>query len=401
MDIVYGIMLDNGSGYNARCDSSLGLHVGDYCVIRKDFYLDYGQIVKQFDAPPPESTPAAPVEEERESGGTVFSAKKNEIYAIQRKATVVDQGKAHENQMRAKSALRITGQYVDRLGLPMKLINAHYSYDGKLITVQFSAEGRVDFRELVKLLSQEFNTHIELRQIGVRDETAILGGIANCGRPLCCCQFLKDFASINVKMAKEQDLSLTPSTISGICGRLKCCLKYEHEGYLELEKTMPRRGELCECKDGRGRVVDRNLLTQKVTIQLDDSTHTVVCPASEVSVVYLDKYKVRGAGQEEPARQDQSGTDDRKQPAGENAPRQKHVRQDAPDGQNRPHGQPRKQGERPQRPVGEQRPQNRPQQQNNPNRPPRPPRQDGGGKRGDGNRDGGKPGGQPRRPPQG
>ena len=387
-------MLDNGSGYNARCDSSLGLHVGDFCVIRKDFYLDYGQIVKQFDAPPPESTPAAPVEEERESGGTVFSAKKNEIYAIQRKATVVDQGKAHENQMRAKSALRITGQYVDRLGLPMKLINAHYSYDGKLITVQFSAEGRVDFRELVKLLSQEFNTHIELRQIGVRDETAILGGIANCGRPLCCCMFLKDFASINVKMAKEQDLSLTPSTISGICGRLKCCLKYEHEGYLELEKTMPRRGELCECKDGRGRVVDRNLLTQKVTIQLENSTHTVICPASEVSVVYLDKYKMRGG-----AGQGGSESGDAKPSAEENAPQHKPARQDGQDGQNRPHGQQqRKQGERPQRPAGEPRPQNqnRPQQNNNPNRPPRPPRQDGG------NREGGKPNSNrpPRRPQQ-
>ncbi len=405
MDIVYGIMLDNGSGYNARCDSSLGLHVGDFCVIRKDFYLDYGQIVKQFDAPPPESTPAAPVEDDqRESGGTVFSAKKNEIYSIQRKATVVDQGKAHENQMRAKTALRITGQYVERLGLPMKLINAHYSYDGKLITVQFSAEGRVDFRELVKLLSQEFNTHIELRQIGVRDETAILGGIANCGRPLCCCQFLKDFASINVKMAKEQDLSLTPSTISGICGRLKCCLKYEHEGYLELEKTMPRRGELCECKDGRGRVIDRNLLTQKVTIQLDDSTHTVVCSASEVSVVYLDKYKVRGgAGQGDPARQEQSGAGDAKQqPAEGNAPQQRPARQGAPDGQNRPHGQPRKQGDRPQRPAGEQRPQNR-QQQNSQNRPPRPPRQDGGNREGNregGNREGGKPGNRPPRRPQ-
>ncbi|MBR4254134.1 MAG: hypothetical protein IKQ16_03500 [Lentisphaeria bacterium] len=404
MDIVYGIMLDNGSGYNARCDSSLGLHIGDFCVIRKDFYLDYGQIVKQFDAPPPEATPAAPVEEERESGGTVFSAKKNEIYAILRKATVVDQGKANENKMRAKSALRITGQYVDRLGLPMKLINAHYSYDGKLITVQFSAEGRVDFRELVKLLSQEFNTHIELRQIGVRDETAILGGIANCGRPLCCCQFLKDFASINVKMAKEQDLSLTPSTISGICGRLKCCLKYEHEGYLELEKTMPRRGELCECKDGRGRVVDRNLLTQKVTIQLDDSTHTVVCPASEVSVVYLDKYKLRGAaGQGDSAKQNQnpSGGDAAKPSSEGTAPsqQQKPARQGAPDGQNRPHGQPRKQGERPPRQPGDQRPQNRPQQ--NPNRPPRPQRQDGGNR--DGNRDGGKPHGNqpPRRPPQG
>ena len=395
MDIVYGIMLDNGSGYNARCDSSLGLHVGDFCVIRKDFYLDYGQIVKQFDAPPPESVPAAPVEEERESGGTVFSARKNEIYAIQRKATVVDHGKAHENQMRAKSALRITGQYVDRLGLPMKLINAHYSYDGKLITVQFSAEGRVDFRELVKLLSQEFNTHIELRQIGVRDETAILGGIANCGRPLCCCQFLKDFASINVKMAKEQDLSLTPSTISGICGRLKCCLKYEHEGYLELEKTMPRRGELCECKEGRGRIVDRNLLTQKVTVQLDDSTHTVICPASEVSVVYLDKYKVRAGGQGDDAQQKQSGQNQNEDSVlsgdPENAPvsRPSRQAQSAQDAQPRQNPQ-RKQGDRPQRQAGAPRPQNRPQQ-NNPNRPPRP-RQEGGHNKG-----GGRP---PRRSPQ-
>ena len=402
MDIVYGIQLDNGSGYNARCDSSLGLHVGDFCVIRKDFYLDYGQIVKQFDAPPPDAAPAPPPppeEDQRESGGTVFSAKKNEIYTILRKATVVDQGKAHENRMRAKSALRITGQYVDRLGLPMKLINAHYSYDGKLITVQFSADGRVDFRELVKQLSQEFNTHIELRQIGVRDETAILGGIANCGRPLCCCQFLKDFASINVKMAKEQDLSLTPSTISGICGRLKCCLKYEHEGYLELEKTMPRRGELCECKEGRGRIVDRNLLTQKVTVQLDDSTHTVVCPASEVSVVYLDKYKVRSEGQGGDARGQKASGQDGAQNAqdGENgasAPRPQRQGQGAQDGQPR---QPRK--DRPQRPAGEQRPQNRPQQ--NQNRPPRPPRQDGGngGNRNDGNKGGGNR--PPRRPPQG
>ena len=370
MDIVYGIQLDNGSGYNAKCDSSLGLHVGDFCVIRKDFYLDYGQIVKQFDVPPPEPPPAE--DEPREPGGTVFSARKNEIFAILRKATVVDQGKAHENQMRAKTALRITGQYVARLGLPMKLINAHYSYDGKLITIQFSAEGRVDFRELVKQLSQEFNTHIELRQIGVRDETAILGGIANCGRPLCCCRFLKDFASINVKMAKEQDLSLTPSTISGICGRLKCCLKYEHEGYLELEKTMPRRGELCECREGRGRIIDRNLLTQKVTIQLDDSTHTVICPASEVSVVYLDKYKVRAGGQGDSARQKDvpqggdaetgSGSSETV-PASNKPPRQAQPQQDS---QPHPHGQPRKQGERP------------PQQgQNRPPRPQnRPPHQD-------------------------
>ena len=269
----------------------------------------------------------------------------------------------------------------------MKLINAHYSYDGKLITVQFSAEGRVDFRELVKVLSQEFNTHIELRQIGVRDETSILGGIANCGRPLCCCQFLKEFASINVKMAKEQDLSLTPSTISGICGRLKCCLKYEHEGYLELEKTMPRRGELCECKEGRGRIVDRNLLTQKVTVQLGESNHTVVCPASEVSVVYLDKYKVH-AGQDESAGQDASADADNSSAAPQNQRPQQNQRQDGSGprqgGQRR---QDRQNDDRRQQNGGGNR-QQRPQRQNDDRK------QQNGGNRGNG-------GNRPRRPQQG
>ena len=388
MDIVYGILLDNGAGYNAKCDSSLGLRVGDFCVIRKDFYLDYGQIVKQYDTPPPEPPRPAPSEDGSESSGSSFAARKNEIHSIQRKATVVDQGKAHENRMRAKTALRITGQYVAKLGLPMKLINAHYSYDGKLITVQFSAEGRVDFRELVKVLSQEFNTHIELRQIGVRDETSILGGIANCGRPLCCCQFLKEFASINVKMAKEQDLSLTPSTISGICGRLKCCLKYEHEGYLELEKTMPRRGELCECKEGRGRIVDRNLLTQKVTVQLGESNHTVVCPASEVSVVYLDKYKVHAddsasAGQDAPAASETPSA------APQNQRPQQNQRQDGAGGQQRSQRrQDRPNDDRRQQNGGNNNRQQRPQRQNDDRR-----QQNGGNRNNGANR--------PRRPQQG
>jgi len=389
MDIVYGILLDNGAGYNAKCDSSLGLHVGDFCVIRKDFYLDYGQIVKQYDTPPPEPPRPAPSEDGSESSGSSFAARKNEIHSIQRKATVVDQGKAHENRMRAKTALRITGQYVAKLGLPMKLINAHYSYDGKLITVQFSAEGRVDFRELVKLLSQEFNTHIELRQIGVRDETSILGGIANCGRPLCCCQFLKEFASINVKMAKEQDLSLTPSTISGICGRLKCCLKYEHEGYLELEKTMPRRGELCECKEGRGRIVDRNLLTQKVTVQLGESNHTVVCPASEVSVVYLDKYKVHsGQDDSQAAGQDDSAPTDT--PAASAQPqRQQNQRQDGA-------GSPQRPQRRQDRPNDDRR-----QQNGGGNRPQRPQRQNDDRRQQNGGNRNNNGGNRPRRPQQG
>ncbi len=284
MESYFEIQLDNGATYLASGEDNLSLRAGDFCVIRKDFYLDYGQISKKLDAPPT-----------LESG----DGKTADMPQIQRKATVVDQGKNTENAVRAKSALRTTQQYVDQLALPMKLINAHYAYDEKLLTVQFSADGRVDFRELVKLLSQEFKTRIELRQIGVRDETAVIGGISVCGRPLCCSQFLRDFASINVKMAKEQDLSLTPSTISGICGRLKCCLKFEHEGYLELEAGMPRRGDICECKDGRGRIFDRNLLTQKVVVQLDDTGRTVTYPKDEVTVIYPDKYKVQknsGAG---------------------------------------------------------------------------------------------------------
>lgn len=284
MDVYFEIQLDNGAKFIAVGEDTLNLRTGDFCVIRRDFYLDYGQITKSVSEPP--------VQPEGSSESTEFK-KPAEIPRIQRKATVVDLGKTNENAMRAKSSLRITQQYVDRLSLPMKLINAHYAFDGKLITIQFSAEGRVDFRELVKLLSQEFNTRIELRQIGVRDETSLIGGISVCGRPLCCCVFLKDFASINVKMAKEQDLSLTPSTISGICGRLKCCLKYEHEGYLELEKGMPRRGDCCECKEGRGRVVDRNLLTQKVTVQLDESNRTVTCSKDEVTVIYPEKYRIQ------------------------------------------------------------------------------------------------------------
>ncbi|MBO4648146.1 MAG: stage 0 sporulation protein [Lentisphaeria bacterium] len=288
MEFLYDILLDNGYKYKARGEETLGLKAGDFCIIRKDFFLDYGQVIAASRTP---YDPDAAAKEIHHSGPP--SEKRAEIPRIQRKATMLDKSKANENTMRAKSALRTTAQFIEKLNLPMKLINAHYAFDGKLLAIQFSAEGRVDFRELVKQLSTALNTRIELRQIGVRDETAIVGGLSICGRKLCCCSFLTEFASINVKMAKEQDLSLTPSTISGMCGRLKCCLKYEHEGYLELEKTMPRRGDCCECKEGRGRIIDRNLLTQNVVVQLDDTGRTVACSREDVNVVYPEKYKVR------------------------------------------------------------------------------------------------------------
>ena len=274
MDIIYTIRLDNGSKYLAKADESLAFKVNDWCVIHRDFFNDYGQIDK--------------IGEDNS-----IVKKDKDLPRIIRKATVHDKSMAHENEMRAKSALRTTQEAVEKLNLDMKLLNVHFSLDKKLIVVQFTAEGRIDFRELVKDLAKTFNARIELRQIGVRDETALKGGLGICGQQLCCNRFLKDFASINVRMAKDQDLSLTPSTISGFCGRLKCCLKYEHKGYLELEKTMPRRGDMCDCPGGRGKICDRNLLTQEVSVVLDDSGSCIRCACSEVQVVYPDKYKIK------------------------------------------------------------------------------------------------------------
>ena len=287
MEQMYEIQLDSGTRISAVCDEALSLNPGDTCVFRKDFFLDSGRVIRKMPSCAcPCGRDNAP---ETHEAPPPVRGRNTERPRIQRVATEADLARAAESRGRCKYILRTTQEYVNRLALPMKLINAHNSLDGKMVTIQFSADGRVDFRELVKLLSSEFNIRIELHQIGVRDETAIVGGISMCGRPLCCCQFLHDFASINVKMAKEQDLSLTPSTISGICGRLKCCLKFEHEGYLELEKTMPRRGELCECPDGTGRITDRNLLTQKVVVLLDGTGRSVTYPREEITVIHGER----------------------------------------------------------------------------------------------------------------
>lgn len=272
MDLLYDIKVDSGARYIAQSPKDLNLKEKDWCVIRKDRILDYGRIVRIIE--------------------DTHGKANEEMPKIERKATVLDQSKANENHMRAKSAFRTAITHIEQLNLPMKLLTCHYSYDCKLVSFQFTAEGRVDFRELVKNLSQALNTRIELRQIGVRDESALCGGIAACGQELCCSRFLRDFSSINVKMAKEQDLSLNPNNISGCCGRLKCCLKYEHQGYLELDQDMPRRGASCECSEGRGKIIDRNLLTRQVTVQVEGLEKPIVCSRDDVRVVYPKRYNM-------------------------------------------------------------------------------------------------------------
>ncbi len=181
----------------------------------------------------------------------------------------------HEENVRKKQkAMDLCQEKIDKHGLVMKLIDVEYTFDNSKIVFYFTADGRVDFRELVKDLAGVFKMRIELRQIGVRDEAKMLGGIGSCGRPLCCHSWLSDFEPVSIKMAKVQNLSLNPSKISGICGRLMCCLKYENDIYMEFRKGMPDVGEKIKTPGGMGKVIETNLLqrTVKVRLFIDDGS---------------------------------------------------------------------------------------------------------------------------------
>lgn len=192
---------------------------------------------------------------------------------VLRVATERDDEQEAGNKLKEKEAFRICQEKIRKHGLDMKLIDAEYTFDNNKVLFYFTADGRVDFRELVKDLASVFKTRIELRQIGVRDETKILGGIGICGRVLCCHSHLSEFIPVSIKMAKEQNLSLNPGKISGVCGRLMCCLKHEEETYEELNRRLPNTGDYVTTDDGlRGEVASVNVLRQqvKVIVELGD-----------------------------------------------------------------------------------------------------------------------------------
>lgn len=188
---------------------------------------------------------------------------------VMRVATQEDISQAQENVKKAKEAFGICEKKILEHNLDMKLIDVEYTFDNNKVLFYFTADGRVDFRELVKDLAAVFRTRIELRQIGVRDEAKVLGGIGMCGLRLCCSKFLGDFHPVSIKMAKEQGLSLNPTKISGACGRLMCCLKYEQDAYEDAIKRCPKVGALVETPDGNGTVEYVNLLKENVKVRLD------------------------------------------------------------------------------------------------------------------------------------
>lgn len=193
-----------------------------------------------------------------------------QLKPIVRIATAWDTMQMQYHDKNAAELLTQCRQKVAESNLPMKVIKAEPSFDGSRITFYFVAEKRVDFRQLVKELARAFKARIELRQVGVRDEAKLLGGLGICGRPLCCSTFLCDFHQVAIKMAKQQELPLGPNEISGVCGRLLCCLAYEYETYRELQRQLPKRNALVQTPFGQGKIVDIQTLQQKVTVLFED-----------------------------------------------------------------------------------------------------------------------------------
>jgi len=239
------------------------LQAGDYAVVKTSRGTELGHVV------------IAP-------GQVVASETEETLSPVIRKAEPEDIAKEEELEAKAEEALIECGKMIAELGLPMKLLSAEYNLDSSRLTFLFSAEERVDFRDLVRRLTGKFKVRVELRQVGSRDEAKLLGSFGRCGRPLCCTSFLTEFTPVSIKMAKEQDLPLNPMKISGACGRLMCCLAYEGEQYRLMKEKMPKAGSRVSTQMGEATVVGNNPLKETVTVELD-SEATVELPLSEVS----------------------------------------------------------------------------------------------------------------------
>ena len=229
------------------------IEVGNHVIVETARGIEYGKVVQSV--------------QEKNEEDVIMPLK-----PVIRVATEEDDKIAKQNKDKEKKAFFICKEKIKKHGLEMKLIDTEYTFDNNKVLFYFTADGRIDFRELVKDLASVFKTRIELRQVGVRDEKKMLGGIGICGRPLCCSTYLSEFIPVSIKMAKEQNLSLNPTKISGICGRLMCCLKNEQEAYEYLNSNLPNVGETVKTFDGlKGEVKSVNVLRQKVKIVIEQN----------------------------------------------------------------------------------------------------------------------------------
>ncbi len=241
---------------------------------------------------------------------------------VLRKANEQDEKIITENREKEKKAYQLCSEKILEMKLDMQLVSAECSFDGSKILFFFTADERVDFRELVKNLASCFHTRIELRQIGVRDKAKMVGGLGICGRPFCCASFLEDFQPVSIKMAKTQNLSLNPTKISGTCGRLMCCLKYEQDAYEDLLRSAPKAESFVDTPEGRGTVVDVDLLRSRVKVRMEDSPETISLFSNE-DIAVLRSGKARKTDPPIPADLapiSGSGRKSKSQPAAEESP---------------------------------------------------------------------------------
>jgi cell fate regulator YaaT (PSP1 superfamily) len=261
--VRYGAM-DNVAYFEVQQE---GLHEGDEVIVRTDRGLEWGEMVSQVR----QSTSGAEARAPEPAG------------QLLRRASEQDQGKHREIIDRLeKEELECCNGLIEKYHLPMKLLSVEHLFGGNKLIFFFSAEGRVDFRALVKELAKRYRTRIEMRQIGVRDEAKLLGRLGPCGRVLCCRVFLKCLKPIPMKIAKSQKSTLDPAKISGRCGRLKCCLNFEDEVYTELKKTLPRRGTNVQTPSGPGVVVGQEIIEQKVVVRLEEGAQ-MKFPVAEIT----------------------------------------------------------------------------------------------------------------------
>ena len=232
-----------------------------------------------------------------------------ELKPVERKATDDDLKKYNENLAKRDDAMKVCAEKIRKHGLEMKLIDAEFMIDGSKIVFYFSADGRVDFRELAKDLAAHFRNRIELRQIGVRDEAKMLGGIGICGRPLCCSKWLHDFHPVSIKMAKQQNLSLNPTKISGTCGRLMCCLNFEDKTYKELRKGMPKDNERVETPEGLAKVVNVDYFNGKINTRAIEKDPETGEEVFSQEIIPYTKEEIRRIGKNSKKKQGGDGSD--------------------------------------------------------------------------------------------
>jgi len=278
MYLKASVEIDGDRPFDCYGTEDQAIHVGDYCILEVNGVPEFGRVI-----------------ELAETTENITPGKG--VPKLLHQATLQDQSRARENALRSKMARDTCTAKAEKAQLHLHLVRVRYSFDRSVLHILFTADQNVDAKAMVKDLSGELGVRIDMKQIGVRDEAGMIGGVGVCGRNLCCCSWLKKFEPVNMRMAKTQGISMNPSVMSGLCGRLKCCMRYEYDVYKDLTRGLPRTGATVKCPEGLGVVLDSNILGQKVKVRMEDD-RILEYEVCDVRECWAKKGKCRRGGDE-------------------------------------------------------------------------------------------------------